>query len=114
MRRKPATILFGPSAYVHINRGQAWVNGEIPYADLINLLDQATTSSPEALQFLALGYINQLSGDTSGALSYYRRAIEKDPTSHWLMQPRPAAICGLQSPHWLRPISLRLSNYATG
>ena len=31
-------------------------------------LDQATTSSPEALQFLALGYIKQLSGDVSGAL----------------------------------------------
>jgi serine/threonine protein kinase len=43
-------------------------------------LDQATTSSPEALRFLALGYIKQLSGDVSGALGYYQRAEEKDPT----------------------------------
>jgi serine/threonine protein kinase/DNA-binding winged helix-turn-helix (wHTH) protein len=41
--------------------------------------DQATTSSPEALRFLALGYIKQLSGDVSGALGYYQRAEEKDP-----------------------------------
>jgi len=42
-------------------------------------LDQATSSSPEALQFLALGYEKQLRGDISGALGYYQRAIEKDP-----------------------------------
>ena len=42
-------------------------------------LDQATTSSPEALQFLALGYSKQLRGDVSGALGYYQRAEEKDP-----------------------------------
>jgi len=42
-------------------------------------LDQATSSSPDALQFLALGYKKQLSGDTPGALAYYQRAIEKDP-----------------------------------
>jgi tetratricopeptide (TPR) repeat protein len=42
-------------------------------------LDQATSSSPDALQFLALGYKKQLSGDIPGALAYYERAIEKDP-----------------------------------
>src|SRR5262249_6547267 len=42
-------------------------------------LDRATSSSPEALQFLALGYKKQLSGDIDGALAYYKRAIEKDP-----------------------------------
>lgn len=42
-------------------------------------LDQATSSSPDALQFLVLGYKKQLSGDVPGALVYYGRAIEKDP-----------------------------------
>src|SRR5260370_7002076 len=42
-------------------------------------LDQATSSSPEALQFLVLGYQKQLRGDISGALGYYQRAEEKDP-----------------------------------
>ena len=42
-------------------------------------LDQATSSSPEALQFLASGYKKQLGGDIPGALVYYGRAIEKDP-----------------------------------
>jgi eukaryotic-like serine/threonine-protein kinase len=66
-------------------------------------LDQATTSSPEALQFLALGYLKQLSGDTSGALAYYGRAIEKDPNfglayaaegsgDLWLDQRGPALV----------------------
>ena len=41
-------------------------------------LDQATSSSPDALQFLALGYKKQLSGDIPRALAYYERAIEKD------------------------------------
>jgi eukaryotic-like serine/threonine-protein kinase len=42
-------------------------------------LDQATSASPDALQFLALGYKKHLSGDIPGALAYYGRAIEKDP-----------------------------------
>jgi eukaryotic-like serine/threonine-protein kinase len=42
-------------------------------------LDQATSSSPDALQFLVLGYKKHLSGDIPGALAYYGRAIEKDP-----------------------------------
>src|SRR6266481_5034018 len=42
-------------------------------------LDQATSSSPEALQFLVFGYEKQLRGDISGALGYYQRAEEKDP-----------------------------------
>src|SRR5246127_1569129 len=41
-------------------------------------LDQATSASPEALQFLTLGYEKQLSGDIPRALGYYARAIEKD------------------------------------
>ena len=42
-------------------------------------LDQATSSSPDALQFLALGYKKQLNGDFPGAMGFYHRAIEKDP-----------------------------------
>jgi eukaryotic-like serine/threonine-protein kinase len=42
-------------------------------------LDQATSSSPDAQQFLVLGYKKQLGGDIPGALAYYGRAIEKDP-----------------------------------
>src|SRR4029077_7033288 len=41
-------------------------------------LDQATSASPEALQFLTLGYEKQLGGDIPRALAYYERAIEKD------------------------------------
>src|SRR4029077_9947900 len=42
-------------------------------------LDQATTSSLEALQFLVLGYRKQLAEDIPGGLAYYERAIENDP-----------------------------------
>jgi len=42
-------------------------------------LDQATSSSPDALAFLAAGYKKQLSGDFPGALGEYERAREKDP-----------------------------------
>jgi len=42
-------------------------------------LDQATSSSPDALQFLASGYKKQLNGDTPGAIGDYDRAVEKDP-----------------------------------
>ncbi|HET6840204.1 MAG TPA: winged helix-turn-helix domain-containing protein [Candidatus Angelobacter sp.] len=42
-------------------------------------LDQAASSSPDALQFLVLGYKKQLSGDIPGAFGYYDRAVEKDP-----------------------------------
>jgi eukaryotic-like serine/threonine-protein kinase len=66
-------------------------------------LDQATSSSPDALQFLALGYKKQLSGDIPGALSSYERAIEKDPNfalayaaqgsgNQWLGKPAQALI----------------------
>src|SRR5258708_7792726 len=66
-------------------------------------LDQATSSSPEALQLLASGYKKQLSGDVPGALSSYERAIEKDPTfalsyaaqgsgNQWLGKPAQALI----------------------
>ncbi len=66
-------------------------------------LDQATSSSPDALHFLALGYEKQLSGDIPGALAYYERAIEKDPNfalayaaegsgNHWLAKDALALI----------------------
>ena len=66
-------------------------------------LDQATSSSPDALQFLALGYKKQLSGDIPGALSSYERAIENDPNfalayaaqgsgNQWLGKPAQASI----------------------
>jgi DNA-binding winged helix-turn-helix (wHTH) protein/tetratricopeptide (TPR) repeat protein len=42
-------------------------------------LDQASSSSPDALQFLASGYKKQLSGNTPGAIGDYDRAVEKDP-----------------------------------
>jgi eukaryotic-like serine/threonine-protein kinase len=42
-------------------------------------LDQATSSSPDALAFLASGYKNQLSGGIPSALGDYERALEKDP-----------------------------------
>jgi eukaryotic-like serine/threonine-protein kinase len=66
-------------------------------------LDQATSSSPEALQFLARGYKKQLSGDVPAAVSSYERAIEKDPNfalayaaqgsgNQWLGKPAQALI----------------------
>jgi len=66
-------------------------------------LDQATSSSPDALQFLALGYKKQLSGDVPGALSSYELAIEKDSDfalayaaegigNQWLRKPAQALI----------------------
>ena len=66
-------------------------------------LDQATSSSPDALQFLALGYKKQLSGDIPGALAYYGRAIDKDPNfalayaaegsgNNWLHKNEPALV----------------------
>jgi DNA-binding winged helix-turn-helix (wHTH) protein len=75
-------------------------------------LDQATSSSPEALQFLALGYKKQLSGDIPGALAYYGRAIEKDPNfglayaaqgsaNHWL-DKHSLALVGLSKAFELR------------
>jgi len=75
-------------------------------------LDQATSSSPEALQFLALGYEKQLSGDIPDALAYYGRAIEKDPNfglayaaqgsaNHWL-DKHSLALVGLSKAFELR------------
>ena len=66
-------------------------------------LDQATSSSPDALQFLALGYKKQLSEEVPGALAYYERAIEKDPNlalayaaegsgNYWLGKPAQGLI----------------------
>jgi DNA-binding winged helix-turn-helix (wHTH) protein/tetratricopeptide (TPR) repeat protein/tRNA A-37 threonylcarbamoyl transferase component Bud32 len=42
-------------------------------------LETATSSSPEALHFLALAYQSHLANDLRTALGYYGRAIEKDP-----------------------------------
>jgi len=42
-------------------------------------LELATSSSPDALQFLASGYQNQLHFDLPAAMADYNRAIEKDP-----------------------------------
>jgi Tfp pilus assembly protein PilF len=42
-------------------------------------LDEATSASPEALQLLTDGYRRHLTGDVSGAVPYYLRAIEVDP-----------------------------------
>jgi len=41
-------------------------------------LQTATSSSPEALELLTLGYRSQL-GDSQTAISYYRRAVQADP-----------------------------------
>jgi tetratricopeptide (TPR) repeat protein len=42
-------------------------------------LELATSSSPDALQFLASGYQNHLHFDLPAAMADYNRAIEKDP-----------------------------------
>jgi tetratricopeptide (TPR) repeat protein len=42
-------------------------------------LEEATSSSPEALQFLTEGYRRHLTGDVGGALPYYKRATDTDP-----------------------------------
>jgi tetratricopeptide (TPR) repeat protein len=42
-------------------------------------LETATSSSPDALHFLALAYKSHLANDFRGAVGYYRQAIEKDP-----------------------------------
>jgi eukaryotic-like serine/threonine-protein kinase len=42
-------------------------------------LDEATSASPEALQFLTEGYRRHLAGDPRGALPYYKRATDADP-----------------------------------
>jgi hypothetical protein len=77
-------------------------------------LDQATTSSPEALQFLALGYLKQLGGDIPGAFAYYKRAIEKDPNFGLAYAAEGSANQWLDNPALLWSISPGLSKYATG
>ncbi|MGA2850350.1 MAG: protein kinase [Terracidiphilus sp.] len=42
-------------------------------------LEIATSSSPDALHFLALAYKSHLANDFHSALGYYHQAIEKDP-----------------------------------
>ncbi|WP_263354769.1 protein kinase domain-containing protein [Acidicapsa acidisoli] len=66
-------------------------------------LDQATSSSPDALAFLASGYKRQLGGDIPSALGDYERALEKDPNfalayaadgsgNFWLGKGTPASL----------------------
>jgi eukaryotic-like serine/threonine-protein kinase len=43
-------------------------------------LELATSSSLEALQFLAKGFRNHLSTDFASTMSYYERAIDLDPS----------------------------------
>jgi serine/threonine protein kinase/tetratricopeptide (TPR) repeat protein len=42
-------------------------------------LEEATSPSLEALQFLVEGYRHHVTGDFRGALAYYQRAVELDP-----------------------------------
>jgi serine/threonine protein kinase len=42
-------------------------------------LERATSSSPEALQLLAMGFRNHFSLDRASTASYYERAIDMDP-----------------------------------
>jgi serine/threonine protein kinase/DNA-binding winged helix-turn-helix (wHTH) protein len=62
-------------------------------------LDQATSSSPEALQSLALGYEKQLRGDLSGAVSDYQRAEEKDPKFALAYAAHGSGLTWLQNPN---------------
>ena len=43
-------------------------------------LDEATSRSPEAVQLLTEGYRSHLGGDVRGALAFYERAVEIDPS----------------------------------
>src|SRR5258708_35728850 len=43
-------------------------------------LESATSSSPDALQFLALGYQNHLHLDLPAAMPHYNRATDIDPS----------------------------------
>jgi eukaryotic-like serine/threonine-protein kinase len=42
-------------------------------------LQEATSSSPDALELLTLGYRQQLAGSSQGAIPYYQRAVHADP-----------------------------------
>jgi tetratricopeptide (TPR) repeat protein len=42
-------------------------------------LEEATSSSPDALELLTLGYRRQLASDHPDAISYYQRAVQTDP-----------------------------------
>ena len=42
-------------------------------------LDQATSSSPDALELLTLGYRRHLAGNLLEAIPYYERAVQTDP-----------------------------------
>jgi serine/threonine protein kinase/tetratricopeptide (TPR) repeat protein len=43
-------------------------------------LQEATSSSPDALELLTLGYRQQLAGSSQAAIPYYQRAVQTDPT----------------------------------
>ena len=57
-------------------------------------LEEATSSSPEALQFLTEGYRRHLAGDPRGALPYYKRATDTDPEFALAYAPLGAAYDG--------------------
>jgi serine/threonine protein kinase/tetratricopeptide (TPR) repeat protein len=42
-------------------------------------IERATSSSPDALELLRLGYRRQLAGDTAGAIPFHKRASQADP-----------------------------------
>jgi eukaryotic-like serine/threonine-protein kinase len=42
-------------------------------------LQEATSSSPDALELLTLGYRQQLAGSAPAAIPYYQRAVQADP-----------------------------------
>jgi DNA-binding winged helix-turn-helix (wHTH) protein/tetratricopeptide (TPR) repeat protein len=42
-------------------------------------LQEATSSSPDALELLTLGYRQQLAGSSQAAIPYYQRAVQADP-----------------------------------
>ena len=42
-------------------------------------LQEATSSSPDALELLTLGYRRHLAGNLKDAISYYQRAVQMDP-----------------------------------
>jgi serine/threonine protein kinase/tetratricopeptide (TPR) repeat protein len=42
-------------------------------------LQEATSSSPDALELLTLGYRQQLAGSSQAAIPYYQRAVQTDP-----------------------------------
>jgi serine/threonine protein kinase/DNA-binding winged helix-turn-helix (wHTH) protein/Tfp pilus assembly protein PilF len=74
-------------------------------------LEEATSSSLEALQAGMTGYKRHIAGDFRGAISNYQHAIELDPncalcyealgTANWSIRERPSAIAALKKAYEL-------------